>query len=453
MLHRLIAYALISTSYIQAFATNDKIPIIAFGDARGYFEPCGCDPKTDLGGLVRLSGLIARERRDARDRLILGLGNNFELNKPDLAKDQAIIEALAKINVDAMLFNRIEISRQLSGRLPANSLTLPYILSNWQDRTISIQPSRQLRAVEVFGFVEPNEETKGVLQDLESFIKDMRKHSPKQRVLLYSGSKSGLEKLVSSHFFIEVIASNSHPITEKDAKLGQISESELMMSIGGRSVFMVPYGGQGVLRYGPAMDEPRSLAELLSNQNCAGDILGIRCADQFSQPRARRLTWLTIEYQDAATIRDIYLRYQESRRAEYERLRIERLRNVESSPYIGDTACASCHAQAHSVFLGSKHAKAFEVLVKSGKNRDPECVSCHVVGFDSGRGFVDIQATPHLANVQCENCHGPRREHASNPSVKGEPASLNACVSCHYGQHSPDFNQQVYWQKISHGKN
>jgi hypothetical protein len=72
-------------------------------------------------------------------------------------------------------------------------------------------------------------------------------------------------------------------------------------------------------------------------------------------------------------------------------------------------------------------------LKKKGKHFDPECLTCHVVGlkpweapenasatdrkFEGGTGFLSLQITPHLKNVQCENCHGPARAHLENSKI------------------------------------
>ena len=52
---------------------------LAYGDLRGHIESCGCDPKTDLGGLARLSLFLQRERSQFSDIIVFDLGNNFSL--------------------------------------------------------------------------------------------------------------------------------------------------------------------------------------------------------------------------------------------------------------------------------------------------------------------------------------------------------------------------------------
>ena len=55
-------------------------PYIAFGDLRGHFEPCGCNPKTDMGGIERIGGYIDLERSRYKNLEVYSLGNNFHYN-------------------------------------------------------------------------------------------------------------------------------------------------------------------------------------------------------------------------------------------------------------------------------------------------------------------------------------------------------------------------------------
>ena len=98
---------------------------------------------------------------------------------------------------------------------------------------------------------------------------------------------------------------------------------------------------------------------------------------------------------------------------------------------------------------------AMKTLEDKGMNENLECVACHVVGFEDKGGFASVEASPHLANVQCENCHGPRKEHVKNPAKKASKttAARDTCVSCHKPPHSTEFIYQDYWQKVVHGFN
>ena len=71
----------------------------------------------------------------------------------------------------------------------------------------------------------------------------------------------------------------------------------------------------------------------------------------------------------------------------------------------------NCHMKQYQVWSESQHAIAYEDLEIVEKAFDPACVKCHVVGFDKPGGFLDINVTGHLMNVQCESCHGAGRGH------------------------------------------
>jgi hypothetical protein len=122
--------------------------------------------------------------------------------------------------------------------------------------------------------------------------------------------------------------------------------------------------------------------------------------------------------------------------------------------YIGPEACANCHRAQFAVYQGTKHAHAFEPLVPRKGTRDPECLRCHTTGFGFASGFAGIEASPHLARVSCETCHGVGSNHAENPAIGttfgkiAEPRLL--CVECHDKENSPNFDFDRYWPKIRH---
>ena len=118
--------------------------------------------------------------------------------------------------------------------------------------------------------------------------------------------------------------------------------------------------------------------------------------------------------------------------------------------FVGVDTCATCHAKEQEIWQKSGHAHAMDTLEKKNEQFDTECVGCHVVGFQKG-GFQSLVSTPQYANVQCEACHGPGRQHAQNPSKGyGFMPTPVGCVQCHTKMNSPDFNFETYWPKVQH---
>ncbi len=146
--------------------------------------------------------------------------------------------------------------------------------------------------------------------------------------------------------------------------------------------------------------------------------------------------------------------------------------------FAGAENCKDCHQKQYSIWRGTGHARATESIIeiaKPSRIHDPECVSCHVTGWNPQKyfpyetGFESIHATPHLVANGCENCHGPAAEHVAAELDKGrsqlERNQLQAalklskaqaieqvCMNCHDKDNSPDFDPEVYWPKIEHGK-
>jgi len=93
--------------------------------------------------------------------------------------------------------------------------------------------------------------------------------------------------------------------------------------------------------------------------------------------------------------------------------------------YVGSSKCKKCHLPEFKSWEKLKHGNALETL-KPGQasemktkfgldlakdyTADPNCVQCHVTGFNQPGGFQmggDEKANKNLINVGCESCHGP----------------------------------------------
>lgn len=110
--------------------------------------------------------------------------------------------------------------------------------------------------------------------------------------------------------------------------------------------------------------------------------------------------------------------------------------------YLDNSKCRLCHRE---FFIGRKndaHDYAMNSLIKSGDEENPRCLICHTTGYGVESGFESMKSTPHLANVQCEGCHGPGNVHVrlikSREGKRGflagpdRPERLKKmCSSCH----------------------
>ncbi|MDO8805973.1 MAG: cytochrome c family protein [Elusimicrobiota bacterium] len=110
---------------------------------------------------------------------------------------------------------------------------------------------------------------------------------------------------------------------------------------------------------------------------------------------------------------------------------------VETKPaeatYLGAAKCKMCHSKQHATWTKMKHSKAIEAL-SAEEQKNPECVKCHVTGYGKTGGFVSMEKTPELANVQCEACHGAGSAHMKAPKTE-KKTTINGkgidCRECH----------------------
>jgi hypothetical protein len=119
--------------------------------------------------------------------------------------------------------------------------------------------------------------------------------------------------------------------------------------------------------------------------------------------------------------------------------------------FAGAEKCSICHIDTHETWMATAHAGALETLKKINQHTNSRCLACHTVGHGVETGFLDEAKTPHLAGVQCENCHGPAGEHASRPlDKKKRPLITNAaqmCGGCHTDAHHPTYDE---WATSGH---
>jgi len=120
--------------------------------------------------------------------------------------------------------------------------------------------------------------------------------------------------------------------------------------------------------------------------------------------------------------------------------------------YSGNAVCGVCHELEHETWRMTKHADAYDTLVRHGADQNAECVACHVVGHGRPGGFRDPVATPELENVGCESCHGRGGPHQSPDFVKGGDYAPT-CLGCHDAKHSLGFEVATFLPRISHAAN
>ncbi len=140
--------------------------------------------------------------------------------------------------------------------------------------------------------------------------------------------------------------------------------------------------------------------------------------------------------------------------------------------FVGNSKCIGCHKREYDTWSKTKHAHAFESLVKERKSMEPQCLKCHSTGFGEFKGgFVNKNKTPDRANVGCEVCHGAGGDHIKAKTKDEQRASIfglvgkckycviqGMCQTCHTkeGSNCPakernaEFDIDKYLSKVTH---
>jgi peroxiredoxin len=125
---------------------------------------------------------------------------------------------------------------------------------------------------------------------------------------------------------------------------------------------------------------------------------------------------------------------------------------LHSTGYSGSDVCAVCHEKETDTWLLTRHAHAFDTLVKHASDAKPECIGCHVVGFGQPGGYTISPRTADFENVGCESCHGRGGPHLS-PGFLVSGSYEQACLTCHDQKHSLGFEYASFLPKVSHAAN
>ena len=421
---------------------------LAFGDIRGYLAPCGCDPRTDLGGVERLASFIGAIRRRNSDVDVIHLGNS--LHTDDSLKSQTVLDALREIKPTISLLNRTEYNYLKQKKQWQPPAVRPWILSHlpqhhplaaWVDESFETPTSIYL------GYVHGLDDIPMWGTDIQQrFQKQLTLNgSQKQKVLLFAGPDSVLHAVVASKIFDLIISSSSIELTQKPNQLEKEEPGRLLRI---QKVYSVPSFGQGALLGGGLETDPllckRDSKPLTRDHKLFQLSLGCSI-----------FHWLNRDYDNKNVLTSVMAKYRQQVEHNYRQLVKERKKLLINSQFVGSKACQGCHQTEYQRWTESQHSKAFGTLVEKKSDRDPNCVGCHVLGFDQPGGFVDQETTAHFEHVQCENCHGPRKKHLANPFTQDKTSSpsqgaFSTCVSCHHPPHSSHFQLKEYWQKIKH---
>ena len=365
--------------------------ILYTGNTKSHLEPCGCYHEQS-GGLSRRAYAIERIREIGYPTLVVDAGNIFDgQEKIDAQRCQTNIKALAVMDCSAVALSNTDLTYDDNYLMKQKGVsTFPFLAPS--------EPKKD--------FTEPFV-TKKAGQHTIAFVagEASEQAASEADVIVALGNPKRLE------FIDVVILPDKVEAMESDTQtlyVGSKSEDKTL----GVLALWIDENGEIANHYGAHI--------ALTSEVGESDLI-------------RQM--LTDFYKDTA---------KENKNSVLP-LFAEQALEKRNSAYISANTCKSCHEQEYHQWSATRHAFAYQTLVKKERYFDPNCISCHTTGFGYATGFQIGDQDSTLKGVQCETCHGPGKQHAGNPKKtnirSGKDTSL--CLQCHDAEHSPGFAEVV----------
>ncbi len=434
---------------------NAALTLIFTGEETGYLEPCGCS-EDQIGGIPRRHTFLRVESQES--------GVRSQDSKLSTLNSQLIPVSLGDLTDG---FGR---QSEIKMEIAVQALEMMgYFAHNLGEKDIALGP-------EMFDYISTTSRLKFLSSNVKFtnhssnrihpfLIKHVRARLPHPYKVGFLGilSPDIAATVPSSGFKIIEPASSLRPLISvlKDRVdiLVLLSHAEMDESI--RLAKMFPELDLVISGHGiddPAASEPVHVQTrterserntIVVSAGNKGKYVGIYRYSSLVQQKAEIIP-LSSNYADSPEMRELMKRYLQMVRDENLLAYEPKMPVPSGSAFVGSKTCGICHKEVYKHWETTTHASAYETLLKSEHDYDPDCVPCHVTGFQYTSGFESIEKTPALKGVGCEDCHGPASAHINAPLEEYGKITSDACATCHIPDHSPKFEFTSYWKKITH---
>ncbi len=410
------------------WAQDDTLHIVYSGNIDGELEPCGCSIEGNSGGILRHSTTLKKLRDEHPGLFALsGGGMVVSMVPQDKLTGEYILKGFATLDYDAVALQWNDLAYGVEF---VRDRGLPWVASNWSGDAFADakQIKRDGHTLFFFAWMDPAQSPQAAMQGEHKPVSD---DLDGLAARLQQAQQRGLTVL-------------STTLTMEQARALPLQYVDILLIRAAYEEFGQPHMRDGTLVLQPGSRGMR-LGQLTLSLNEQGRIADFQHRVISMPPAVADDPALLAWYEEYnATVKAAYL----------ERVKLRKAMSSGESPFVGAERCQNCHQQTHDIWRESLHSDAFYKLEQVNKAFDPACIKCHTVGFEQAGGFIDTDATPHLMNVQCENCHGAGRAHAESAGVEPlanqdwQPERM--CAQCHVQKHSPAFDFDSYWPRIKH---
>ncbi|MHC4455308.1 MAG: multiheme c-type cytochrome [Planctomycetota bacterium] len=436
-------YGVESESSLHEDSTVSSVHVAFTGEENGYLEPCGCS-EAQLGGFPKRHTLINHLMKKDENLILLSLGDiPDKIGRQDEIKMETALSALDQMGYVAHNLGEkdLDIGSDLLGYLSQIS-NVDFLSSNIVDFTpqvLNIKPyiikeiknKGLILRVGILGILSP--------ELIESNYQDMEVKDPVESL------KPLISDLIGKTDFLILL---SHAEMEESVRIAEACP-EFDLIISGHRVdrpdlylekvnntYVIPVGEKG--KYLGKITLQLRRKQLGADQHVSSFVPPIETIA------------LDERYEDSPEIESLLKIYQQRLKDEELVKNLFKTEPPSNLAFIGNNDCSACHNKIFKHWEETSHASAYETLLKSGHEYDPECLECHTIGLNYFTGFETIETTPELKGVGCESCHGPGSSHKETQSKDYGGVGVDQCIVCHESEHSPHFQYGDYWKKIVH---
>ncbi len=461
-----------------------KLALVATGEQLGYFEPCGCTAN-QLGGMSRRASLFEKIRSLGWEVRGIDVGSvSRRTGAQAKLKFETTLEALRELKYVALALGpeelKLEAGYLLSQNLTEGDESLKFVGAN-----LTFFGSKDLGMPASAAVFEVN----GVKVGVTSVMSDTIRRAAIPDMTPEQAANAEIQWTDPVEALTAVLKQFDDASVTVRILLAQttLEESKKLAEDFPNLTLIVRANGFGEGAHNAEMVGTVRLIEVGKKGKAAG-VIGVY-SDDTENPVRFELVPLSGElFSDSDRMTQLMQSYQDRLKSEAVAKTDGTIPHPSGASYVGAAKCGECHTKAHEIWKNTPHAhalesldptfkrKGFERLHGVDKSFDPECIACHVTGWDPEEylryesGFLNSEfATDDaekqlqglLAGNQCENCHGPGNRHVEYIEAGNKDAAINevkvtllqveqTCNKCHDGDNSPAFNFEKYWEDVKH---
>lgn len=441
--------------------------LVITGNQHGYLEPCGCTGLANQkGGLARRHTLIKQLQAKGWKVAALDAGNQVRRTGPQAELQfQMTADALKKMGYRAiglgnedLLLGELLSSVASDAENPGPFLSANVAIADREllPRSLLVEVGdRRVAVVAVLGddlrkkVTSPDVIQESVNEGLQKIMPELTKPTYDYRILLAFTDEDAAREMGRKYRVFDLVVASS----------------------GSADPTLEP----------EPIDMARAKLVHTGRKGMYAIVIGLFGDRQGARMRYERIP-LDDRFDDSPEMLELMASYQEQlKELGLEGLGLKPLNHPDGA-FVGTNKCGECHAKALAVWEKTPHAHATDSLIHPKERSniprqyDPECLSCHVTGWDPQKyfpyvgGYLSVEKTPQLMHNGCENCHGPGSEHVA--AEEGDQVELREklraamrlplegkvaerkCMECHDLDNSPDFHSpgafEKYWKKVEH---